>query len=154
MFAHFIFFQAKKQRRVFVCNSSAAVRPAVIRHGTRTRSQHRNFRERGQEGVSGWAKTTNPIIFLPLASFPKKIQIYNAPFITRLIVTKKKKRENKRISKLKEMDFIRSTQDGSNLYSYNFCAKILLWCLLITANSETGANIHKYSARSYSLLET
>lgn len=48
-----LFFQTKKQRRVFVCNSSAAVRPAVIRHGARTRSQHRNFRERGQEGVSG-----------------------------------------------------------------------------------------------------
>lgn len=70
----FYFFQTKKQRRVFVCNSSAAVRPAVIRHGARTRSQHRNFRERGQEGVSGWAKTSNYISLPPPLLFQKKIK--------------------------------------------------------------------------------
>ena len=49
--------QTEKQGRVFVCDSSAAVWSAAVRHGARTRGQHRNFRQRGQEGIPGWVKS-------------------------------------------------------------------------------------------------
>lgn len=45
--------QAEEQGRVFVRDSSAAVWSAAVRHGARTRGQHRHFRQRGQEGVPG-----------------------------------------------------------------------------------------------------
>lgn len=45
--------QTEKQGRVFVCDSSAAVWSVAVRHGAWTRGQHRNFRQRGQEGIPG-----------------------------------------------------------------------------------------------------
>lgn len=107
----FYFFQTKKQRRVFVCNSSAAVRPAVIRHGARTRSQHRNFRERGQEGVSGWAKTSNYISLPPPLLFQKKIKrrhfelILSWQNVHRFISFYKQTRFSKRINDFEDKEF-------------------------------------------------
>lgn len=107
----FYFFQTKKQRRVFVCNSSAAVRPAVIRHGARTRSQHRNFRERGQKGVSGWAKTSNYISLPPPLLFQKKIKrrhfelILSWQNVHRFISFYKQTRFSKRINDFEDKEF-------------------------------------------------